>query len=182
MTEPLFIDCLTDTQFWSLFEAGVLNGGMLQAEVYRRLERIAPDHGCYLFAWPAGVDVPSLQEIISGIAVPGEEPPVQTNSDCVGAHVTAESVRSKIEAFCERTNTALPPEGGRIHVISTNPRPELRLGPHLAPQPRDLNAMSLSELEAYLEEVLRLDAAHDVEAAALSASKPPYQAAARPHG
>jgi hypothetical protein len=42
-----------------------------------------------------------------------------------------------------------------------NPQPELRTGPYLSPQARDLNAMSLPELDAYLEEVFRLDAEYD---------------------
>ena len=35
MTEPLFFDCLTDAQFWSLFDAGVLHAYRLPVEVYR---------------------------------------------------------------------------------------------------------------------------------------------------
>jgi hypothetical protein len=182
MTEPFFFDRLTDTQFWSLFEAGALHGGMLPVEMYRRLERIAPDHGCYLFAWATGVDVPSLHDIISGLAGPGDDHAAQIDCNGVVSRATGENMRSKIEAFCERANMALPPGGGRIHVISMNPRPELRTGPYLSPQARDLNAMSLPELEAYLDEVLRLDAGHNVDAAASSASRSPHRAVARSHG
>jgi hypothetical protein len=161
MTEPLFFDCLTDTQFWSLFDAGVLHGCMLPMRVYRRLERIAPDHGCFLFTCPAGTHPPSLHDIISGLALPGEEPSAPTHSNGSEPCVAVERMHSEIEAFCERLNTDLPPAGGRIHVISTHPHPELRAGPYLEPQARDLNAMSLPELEAYLDQVLWLDAGHD---------------------
>jgi len=171
MTEPLFFDCLTDAQFWSLFDAGVLHSYMVPARVYKRLERIAPDHGCYLFTWPAGVELPSLQDIVSGAAVPEEASPAQTDSNRLETRATVESRRSAIEAFCERVNTATPPEGGRIHVISTDPRPELRAGPYLEPQARDLNAMSLPELEAYLDDVLRVDEGGDVDSPGSSAGR-----------
>jgi hypothetical protein len=171
MTEPLFFDCLTDTQFWSLFDAGVLHGCMLPVRVFRRLERIAPDHGCFLFTWPAGTHLPSLHDIISGLAMSEEELPAPTPSNRPEAWVAVGRMRSEIEAFCERMNTDLPPAGGRIHVISTNPHPQLRAGPYLEPQARDLNAMSLPELEAYLDQVLRLDAGHDVDTAASPASR-----------
>jgi hypothetical protein len=171
MTEPLFFDCLTDAQVWSLFEVGVLHAYMLPAEVYERLERIAPDHGCYLFTWPEGRDLPSLRDIVRDIAVPVGEPPVQARSDSPETRMTVERMRSAIEAFCERVHTEMPPEGGRIHLISTNPRPELRAGPYLEPQARDLNVMSLPELEAYLDEVLRVDEGNDVDSAESSASR-----------
>jgi hypothetical protein len=163
MTEPLFFDCLTDAQVWSLFDAGVLHGYRLPVAVYERLERIAPDHGCYLFTWPESMDLPSLPDIASGFAAPVEEPPVQTDGDRLEARVTVERMRSAIEAFRERVHAEMPPEGGRIHVISTDPRPDLRAGPYLERRARDLNAMSLPELEAYLDAVLRLDEGDDVD-------------------
>jgi len=132
-------------------------------EVYERLERIAPDHGCYLFTWPEGVDLPSLPDIVPGFAVPVEEPPAQTHSHRLETGVTVERMRADIEAFCARVNSEIPPEGGRVHVISTNPGPELRAGPYLEPQALDLNAMSLAEVEAYLDEVLRLNEGSDVD-------------------
>jgi hypothetical protein len=165
MTEPLFFDCLTDAQVWSLFDAGVLHGYMLPVAVYERLERIAPDHGCYLFTWPESMDLPSLPDIVPGFAAPVEEPPVQTDGDRLEARVTVERMRSAIEAFRERVRTGIPSGSGRIHVISTNPRAELRAGPYLEPPAHDLNGMSLPELEAYLDEVLRVDAGSDVDAA-----------------
>lgn len=171
MTEPLFFDCLTDAQCWSLFDSGVLHGCRLPVEVYARLERIAPDHGCYLFTWPAGVELPSLHDLVPGVAVPVEEPPAQLHSHRLETSVTGERLRSVIEAFCARLNTAMPPEGGRIHVIATHPHPELRAGPYLEPRARDLNAMSLPELEAYLDDVLRVDEANEVDSAASPASR-----------
>jgi hypothetical protein len=159
MTEPLFFDCLTDAQVWSLFDAGVLQGGRLPVGVYERLARLAPDHGCYLFAWPAGVELPSLQDLGLGVVGWGEEP-----------RMPGEQMRAAIEAFCARMHTAIPPEGGRIHVIVTNPRPELRAGPYLEPRAHDLHAMSLPELEAYLDEVLRVDEGHDGDSAAALAN------------
>jgi hypothetical protein len=161
MTEPLFFDCLTDAQFWSLFDAGVLQGTMLPMTVFKRLERLAPDHGCYLFTWPAGVELPALDDLVPGLAVPGEEPPAQAPSHRPEPRVPVERMRPAIEAFCERLNAEIPPEGGRIHVIATHPRPELRTGPYLEPQARDLSAMSLQELEAYLEQVFRMDVGSD---------------------
>jgi hypothetical protein len=171
MTEPLFFDCLTDAQCWSLFDAGVLHGHMLPVEVYERLERIAPDHACYLFRWPQGVALPSLLDIVPGSAVPGEERPAQTHSHRPETRVTVERMCSAIEAFCARLRTDLPSEGGRIYIISTNPRPELRAGPRLEPQARDLNAMSLPELEAYLDAVLRVDEENELDSAASSAGR-----------
>jgi hypothetical protein len=144
---------------------------MLPMEVYERLERIAPDHGCYLFTWSAGMDLPSLHDIVPGVAVPIEAPPAQIHSNHLETRVTMERMRSAIEAFCARVNTDMPPEGRRIHVISTNPRPELRAGPYLEPEARDLNAMSLPELEAYLDDVLRVDERNGVDSAASSASR-----------
>ena len=170
MTEPLFFDCLTDAQFWSLFDAGVLHAYRLPVEVYQRLERIAPAHGCYLFTWPEGVDLPSLHDLVRDLAVPADEPAAQARSDCLETGATEERLRSAIEAFCARANTEPSPEGRRIHVVSTNPRPELRAGPYLEPQARDLTAMSLPELEAYLDDVLRVEEDHDVGSADSSAS------------
>jgi hypothetical protein len=171
MMEPFFFDCLTDAQLWSLFDAGVLHGCRLPVEVYERLERIVPDRGCYLFTWPAGVDLPSLHDIVPSAAVPVEEPPAQTHSHRLETPMTVERMRAAIEAFCRRVHADMPPEGGRIHVFSLNPRPELRAGPYLEPQARDLNAMSLPELEAYLDDVLRVDEGNEGGAAASSASR-----------
>jgi hypothetical protein len=171
MTEPLFFDCLTDAQFWSLFDAGVLHAYRLPVEVYQRLERIAPAHGCYLFTWPEGVDLPSLHDLVRDSAVPPDELPAQTPSSRLETRTTEERVRSAIEAFCARVNTAPSPEGRRIHVVSMNPRPELRAGPYLEPQARDLTAMSLAELEAYLDDVLRVDEGNDGGSADSSASR-----------
>ena len=164
MAEPLFFDCLTDAQLWSLFDMGVLHSYMLPVEVYERLERIAPDHGSYLFMWPAGVDLPSLHDIAPACAAPADDPTAQTPGKRLETRVTVQQMHSDIEAFCARVNTEIPPAGGRIHVISTHPRLELRTGPYLhlqardlEPQPRDLHSMSLLELEAYLDDVLRVD-------------------------
>jgi hypothetical protein len=154
MMEPVFFDCLTDGQCWSLFDAGVLDGSMLPVEVFEWLERLAPDHGCYLFAWPAGVPVPSVLDMLPGMPVEGEEPPK-----------IRERVRSAIEALRVRAHSDIPLAGGRIHVISTHPGPTLREGPYLEAPSRDLNGMSLPELEAYLDEVLRVDDGHAVDAA-----------------
>jgi hypothetical protein len=171
MTEPLFFDCLTDAQVWSLFDTGVLQGGRLPVEVYERLERIAPDHGCYLFTWPAGVELPSLQDLIPGVASPGEEPPVQTHSHSLETRGTVERMRAAIEAFWARVHRNRPPAGGRIHVIATHPHLALRAGPYLEPRARDLHAMSLPELEAYLDDVLRVDEGGEDDAAASSTSR-----------
>jgi hypothetical protein len=163
MTEPLFFDCLTDAQVWSLFDVGVLQAHRLPVEVYERLERLAPDHGCYLFTWPEGRDLPSLQDIVPDCAVPVGEPSAQTHRDRPETRMTAERLRSAIEAFRTRVHAEMPPEGGRIHVISTDPRPDLRAGPYLERRAHDLNGMSLPELEAYLDAVLRLDEGTEVD-------------------
>lgn len=171
MTEPLFFDCLTDAQFWSLFDAGVLHDYMMPVEVYERLKRIAPGHGCYLFSWPEGMALPSLEGIVPGFAGQIEEPPTQAHSDHPETHVTVERMRSAIEAFCERVDRDIPLAGRWIHGIATNPHPELRAGPYLGPQvheeaqPHDLHAMSMRELEAYLDGVLRVDEGNDVDSA-----------------
>jgi hypothetical protein len=166
MSEPLFFDCLTDAQFWSLFDSGVLHAYMLPGEVYERLERIAPAHGCYLFTWPADVALPLLQDIVPSIALPRQELPHQADSDGLQAHMSAERMRSEIEAFCARVHAEMSAEGGRIHVIAMNPDIELRAGPYLEPQARDLTAMSMPELEAYLDATLRLDDRTDIGSAA----------------
>jgi hypothetical protein len=164
MMEPFFFDCMTDAQFWSLFDAGVLQGCRLPVAVYERLGRIAPDHGCYLFAWPAGVELPSLQDMVPGLVVPGEAPRAQPRGNSLETRTAVERMRSEIEAFCARVNTNMPAEGGRILVIATHPRPALRAGPYLEPQARDLNAMSMTELEAYLDDVLRVEEGHAADA------------------
>lgn len=170
MTEPLFFDCLTDAQFWSLFDTGVLHSYMLPVAVYERLERIAPDHGCCLFIWPGDADLPSLHDMVPGLAVPQDALPVPTDNNRSATHVAVERMRLAIEAFRARMHIDVPLEGGRIHVISTNPRLELRIGPYLQPQARDLNAMSLPELEAYLDDVLRVDEGHEVDSGDSAAS------------
>jgi hypothetical protein len=167
MTEPLFFDCLTDAQCWSLFDAGVLRDCRLPVEVYERLVRLAPDHGCYLFTWPEGMDLPSLHDLVLGFAGPGAESAARPHSHHLETRVTVERMRAAIEAFCAHVSTDLPPQGRRIHIIATTPRPELRAGPYLEAQARDLNAMSLPELEAYLDDVLRVDEGNDGDAAAL---------------
>jgi hypothetical protein len=172
MTEPLFIDCLTDAQFWSLLDSGVLYAYTLPGEVYGRLERLAPAHGCYLFTWPADVDLPPLQDIVPSLAAPGQELSCQTQSEGLQTRVTSERIHSEIEVFCARVNTDIRAEGARIHVISTNPVVELRAGPYLEPPAHDLTAMSLPELEAYLDAVLHIDDGDDVGSTALSASDP----------
>jgi hypothetical protein len=171
MTEPLFFDCLTDAQIWSLFDTGVLHGYMVPVEVYARLQRIAPDHGYYLFTWPSGVDLPSLQDIVPGLALLAEGPPTHTPGNHPETRLTVEQMHVAIAAFCGGVHPEIPPEGGRIHVISANPRPELRAGPYLEPPPHELSAMSLPELEAYLDDVLRLDEGNDSGAAASTASR-----------
>jgi hypothetical protein len=171
MTEPLFFDCLTDAQFWSLFDTGVLQGYMLPVEVYERLVRIAPDHGCYLFTWPRGIDLPSVHDLVPDLAIPGAAPSAPPYSSPAETRATVERIRLALEAFCMGLHIDMPLEGGRIHVISTNPRPELRVGPYLQPQPRDLNAMSLPELEAYLDDVLWVDEGHEVDSGESSARR-----------
>jgi hypothetical protein len=166
MTEPLFFDCLTDAQFWSLFDSGVLHAYMLPGDVYERLERIAPAYGCYLFTWPADVALPLLQDIVPSIALPAQELPHQAHSDGLQTHMSVERMRSEIEAFCARVHAEMSAEGGRIHVIAMNPDIELRAGPYLEPQARDLTAMSMPELEAYLDATLRLDDRTDIGSAA----------------
>jgi len=165
MTEPLFFDCLTDAQFWSLFDSGVLHAYMLPGEVFQRLERLAPAHGCYLFAWPADMPLPLLQDIVPSIAFRGQESPHQAHSDPLQTPASIEHIRSEIEAFCARVHAKMPTEGGRIHVIAINADIELRAGPYLEPKALDLAAMSMPELEAYLDAMLRVDDGDDIGAA-----------------
>jgi hypothetical protein len=156
MTEPLFFDCLTDAQFWSLFDSGVLQGVMLPGDVYERLERIAPAHGSFLFIWPPDRDLPSLQDMVPSLAALREETPAQPSSHSAQSHVSTERIRSEIETFCTGLYTDTPPDGSRIHVITMTPHLDIRAGPYLEPPARDLAAMSLPELEAYLDAVLRV--------------------------
>jgi len=171
MAEPLFFDCLTDAQFWSLFDCGVLHAYMLPAEVYERLGRIAPAHGCYLFTWPAGVQPPALQDIVPRLAATRDPPADQTQSQAMPTRLTPDGIRSAIEVLRAHVHIDLAVEGERIHVISTSHGLELRAGPHLEPPARDLSAMSLPELEAYLDAVLQLDAERGVDSAAPSTSQ-----------
>jgi hypothetical protein len=67
----------------------------------------------------------------------------------------------------------VPAEGGRIHVISMNPDIQLRAGPYLEPQAHDLTAMSIPELEAYIDAMLRLDDGNDASSAASHIYGPP---------
>jgi hypothetical protein len=167
VTEPLFFDCLTDAQCWSLFDAGVLQSCRVPLEVYERLERMAPDYGCFLFTWPAALESPALRDILPSVALPVEErgTPPHTGLE---TPVTAEQMRLGIAALGESLNARRPPAVGRIHVITIRPRLELLAGPYLELRAHDLNAMSLPELEAYLDKVLRLD--EDVAGKAATAS------------
>lgn len=172
MTEPLFFDCLTDAQFWSLLDSGVLQAYMLPWQVYERLDRIAPAHGCYLFTWPADADLPVLQDIVPSLAASGQESPDQRRSDGLQTRVAAERIRSEIDVFCAHVHPDVSAVGGRILVISTNPDLALRAGPYLEPPARDLTAMSMPELEAYLDAVLYIDDRNDGGSAALSTYGP----------
>ena len=166
MTEPLFFDCLTDAQFWSLFDSGVLQAYMLPPEVFRRLERLAPAYGCYLFAWPAGMPLPVPEEIAPSLLLLGRESPHRAPANALQTPMRTERVRSEIEAFCARLRPEMPPEDGQIHVITLNPGIELRAGPYLEPRARDLEAMSMPELEAYVDAILCLDEGNATAAAA----------------
>jgi hypothetical protein len=165
MTEPLFFDCLTDAQFWSLFDSGVLHAYLLPGEVFHRLQRLAPAHGSYLFAWPADRPLPLLQDIVPSLALYGQRSPHQTHRDRLQTPISGERIRSEIEAFFARDHADVPTEGGRSYVITMNPDIELRAGPYLEPTARDLAAMSMPELEAYLDARLRLDDGNDIGAA-----------------
>ena len=159
MAEPLFFDCLTDTQIWSLFETGVLHDYRLPVEVYERLAHIAPEYGCYLFTWPRGVDPPALQDLVPGMVVSEAELPSPIRSYGLESTTTIGHLRAAIEAFCARAHTDRAPVAGRIYLMRTTPRPSLWPGPYLEARLHDLNAMSLPELEAYLDDVLRVDEA-----------------------
>ncbi len=165
MTEPLFFDCLTDAQFWSLFDSGVLHAYMLPRAVFQRLEPLASAHGCYLFAWPVDMPLPLLQDIVPSLALRGQESPQQAHSDALQTPRSTEGFRSEIEAFCARVHAEMSTEGGQVHVITMNPDIELRAGPYLEPTARDLAAMSIPELEAYLDAMLRLEHGDDNGAA-----------------
>jgi hypothetical protein len=128
-------------------------------EVYERLERIAPEHGCYLFAWPPGRELPALQELVPAMAVSGGESREPTHSQGLETPSTTEFMRAAVQALRTRVQTDRAPAGGRIYLMATIPHPSLRPGPYLALQVRDLNAMSMPELEAYLDDVLRVDEA-----------------------
>jgi hypothetical protein len=159
MSEPLFFDCLTDTQIWSLFDAGVLHDFSLPVEVYQRLERIAPEHGCYLFTWPPGVELPTLQELMPSTMVTGRTSPGPSHSHVLEAPTTAAFMRAAIQARRPPLQSDRELAGGRIYLMATKPHPSVRPGPSLALQVRDLNAMSIPELEAYLDDVLQVDEA-----------------------
>ena len=157
MSEPLFFDCLTDMQIWSLFDSGVLHDYRLPVEVYERLERIAPDHGCYLFTWLPGRDLPDLQELLPGMRSAREESSEPTPSHDLEAPIATECMHAAIQAVCAYAQGHRVTAGGRIYHITTMPYPSLRPGPYLALQARDLDDMSMPELEAYLADALRLD-------------------------
>jgi hypothetical protein len=165
MTEPLFFDCLTDAQFWSLFDSGVLQAYMLPEDVFRRLERLAPAHGCYLFAWTTDLPLPVPEDIVPSLRLPGQESPHQAYANGLQTPMRTERMRSEIEAFCARRRADMPSEGGRIHVIRLNPVIEVRAGPYLEPRPRDLSSMSMPELEAYLDATLYLGEGNAIAAA-----------------
>jgi hypothetical protein len=159
MSEPLFFDCLTDTQIWSLFDAGVLHDYRLPVDVYDRLERIAPEHGYYLFTGPLGVTLPTLQELLPDMAESGENMPDTAHTPGTATPSSTDLMRSAIQAWCAHAQTDAAPAARRIYLVATIPHPSLRPGPYLELQVRDLNAMSLPELEAYLDDVLRVDEA-----------------------
>ena len=165
MTEPLFFDCLTDAQFWSLLDSGVLHAYMLPEEAYERLERLAPAHGCYLFTWQPDVPLPLLQEVVPSITLRGQELPLEAHSDGIQPYMNAEQIRSEVEAFCARVHAEMSAERGRILIISMHPDVQLRAGPYLEPRALDLTAMSIPELEAYLDAMLRLDDGNDISSA-----------------
>jgi hypothetical protein len=165
MTEPLFFDCLTDAQFWSLFDSGVLHAYLLPGEAFQRLQRLAPAHGVHLFAWPADRPLPLLQDIVPSLALYGQHSPHQAHRDRLRMPISAERMRSEIEAFFARDPVDMPTEGGRIYVITVSPDVELRAGSYLEPTARDLASMSLPELEAYLDAMLRLDDGNEISAA-----------------
>jgi hypothetical protein len=170
MSEPLFFDCLTDAQFWSLFDSGVLLAYMIPPEVYERLERLAPAHGCYLFTWPVDALPPRLEDIVPSLASLGQELPHQACGDSLPKHISTERMSSEIEAFCARTHADVAAEGGRVYVVVVSPNLEVRAGPYLEPQARDLTEMTMAELEAYLDARLRLDDGNDIDVVSPPAS------------
>jgi len=154
MAEPLFFDCLTDMQIWSLFDTGVLHESFVPITVYERLKRIAPEHGCYLLTGPADLELPGLQELVPALEGSpgfGAGPSLQIT--------TAEGLYAAIQVWAARTQTGRVRRGQRIYRMSTTPEPSLRPGPKLEIPTRDLGAMSMPELEAYLDDVLRVDEA-----------------------
>jgi hypothetical protein len=157
MAEPLFFDCLTDAQLWSLLDSEVLHAYTLPEEAYERLAHLAAAHGCYLFTWPADTALPPLQDIAPSLAVSPTQPSERLERNEPQRRPAPERVRGEIERFCARVHTGMPTESGRIHVITTSPAVGFRTGPYLEPPPRDLAAMSLPELEAYLEAILRVE-------------------------
>ena len=175
MSEPLFFDCLTDAQFWSLFDSGVLHAYMIPPPVYERLERLAPAHGCYLFTWPVDVLPPLLEDIVPSLASRGRDLPHQSCGDPLQTLLSTERMRAEIEAFCARAHAEMAAEGGRIHVVVVNPTLELRAGPYLEPQALDLTAMSMPELEAYLDARLHLDDGNAIAAVSPRTSALPVQ-------
>jgi hypothetical protein len=159
MSEPLFFDCLTDTQIWSLFAAGVLHDYRLPTAVYERLERLAPEHDGYLFTWPVEMDLSALHELISSPGMAAAPSPEPDPSPDLRAPTTTEFMRAAIQALSAQAHNHRATPGERIYLMATFPAPSLRPGPYLELQVRDLDAMSLPELEAYLADVLRLDEA-----------------------
>jgi hypothetical protein len=154
MAEPLFFDCLTDLQIWSLFNTGVLHESGVPIAVYERLKRIAPEHRCYLFTWPAGLELPVLHELVPALeASPG------FGAGRGPETTTAEGVCAAVQVWAARTQPRRTRTGERIYLVCTSPEPSLRPGPKLEVPARDLSAMSMPELEAYLDDVLRVDEA-----------------------
>jgi hypothetical protein len=176
MAEPLFFDCLTDAQFWSLFDSGVLQAYMVPRQAFQRLESVARAHACYLFAWPAERPPPALHDIVPSLGGYRQESLHEANSETPRMPICTAHLRAEIETFCARVHAELPTEGGRIHAIRLNRDIELYAGPYLEPVARDLAAMSLPELEAYLDAMLRLDHAYETDVVAPGTHRPPAQA------
>ena len=171
MAEPLFFDCLTDAQFWSLFDSGVLQSYRLPVGVYERLQRLAPDYGCALFTWPEGVELPALRDIIPDLAAAAEGVRTPPHGQRLETLLSPEALCSAVEAYRQRAYVEGSSQGRQIHVISLSPALtlNLRAGPYLEPPVYDLHAMSLPELEAYLEEVLRVDERRGSDSAGMEA-------------
>jgi hypothetical protein len=157
VAEPLFFDCLTDAQLWSLLDSEVLHAYTLPGEAYERLDRLAAAHGCYLFTWPADTALPPLQDIAPSLVASPPQPTGQLKRNEPQRRPSPERVRAEIEVFHARVHSGMPAESGRVHVITTSPAVGFRTGPYLEPPARDLTAMSLVELEAYLDAILRLE-------------------------